>query len=261
MFCPECGTENPPKAKFCYECGIRLSEVIKSAEKISENLEDNLDYSEPDSTYHVVTTESEKESESSNNNCIICKAGEMISTVHRGSLGFGIKITLECNNCGAEFKKKGQKYNLSNISDINQPISIKYQHQTLSEDEWIRIGGGGVSDAEQQKINAQKMEAEKREIQLQKENDINQGSLILTNKRLIFIGSKRTTNIDLRKILAIEAYKDGIESQRENKQKTEYFTGTDKLSITFTINGRQTTIPILGVVLKAAIQGAIAQID
>ena len=49
MFCPECGTENPPKAKFCYECGIRLSEVIKSAEKISENLEDNLDYSEPDS--------------------------------------------------------------------------------------------------------------------------------------------------------------------------------------------------------------------
>ena len=61
--------------------------------------------------------------------------------------------------------------------------------------------------------------------------------------------------------MAIKAYKDGIESQRENKQKIEYFTGTDKSSIPFTINGRQTTIPILGVVLKAAIHGAIAQID
>ena len=61
--------------------------------------------------------------------------------------------------------------------------------------------------------------------------------------------------------MAIKAYKDGIESQRENKQKTEYFTGTDKSSITFTINGRKTTIPLLGVILKAAIEGAITQID
>jgi len=60
---------------------------------------------------------------------------------------------------------------------------------------------------------------------------IDQGSLILTNKRLIFIGSKRTNNIDIRKIMAIEAYKDGIELQRENKQKTKYFTGTDKTSV------------------------------
>ncbi len=61
--------------------------------------------------------------------------------------------------------------------------------------------------------------------------------------------------------MAIEAYKDGIELQRENKQKTEYFTGTDKTSVTLTINGRQNTIPVLGVFLKAAIQGAIAQIN
>ncbi len=268
----------------------------------------------------------------------------MILTVHKGSLGFGTKTTLECNNCGAVFEKKGQKYKLSNISDVNQPIWIKYSHQTLSEEEWIKIGNGGVSDAEQQKIDSKRIEAQKHEIQAQKDNDINQyltalqngtinltfnrpspvilkknenislvlyninlqepravrqthaayggpsirvakgvsfrlggasarsesheeirvidqGSLILTNKRLIFIGSKRTTNIDLRKILAIKAYKDGIESQRENKQKTEYFTGTDKSSITFTINGRQSTIPVLGVVLKAAIQGSIAQLE
>ena len=40
-FCPECGTENPPNAKFCYECGIRLSEDTNSAEKIPETSEDS----------------------------------------------------------------------------------------------------------------------------------------------------------------------------------------------------------------------------
>ena len=90
--------------------------------------------------------------------------------------------------------------------------------------------------------------------------NIDQGSLVLTNKRLIFIGSKRTTNIDLRKIVAIEPYRDGISSQRENKQKTEYFIGTDRSTVSFTKDGRSTTIPITGVVLKAAIQGNIAKL-
>ena len=53
---------------------------------------------------------------------------------------------------------------------------------------------------------------------------IDQGTFVLTNKRMIFIGAKRTTNIDLRKIISITAYKEGIASQRENKQKTEYFS-------------------------------------
>ena len=29
MFCPNCGTENPSNAKFCYECGINLLDSIK----------------------------------------------------------------------------------------------------------------------------------------------------------------------------------------------------------------------------------------
>jgi hypothetical protein len=77
---------------------------------------------------------------------------------------------------------------------------------------------------------------------------------------LIFIGSKRTTNIDLKRILAVKPYKDGIESQRDNKQKTEYFIGTDKTTINFTKNGRHTSIPVNGVVLKAAIMGNIAKL-
>jgi len=72
--------------------------------------------------------------------------------LHKGSFGFGIKKTLECNNCGAVFEKKGQKYKLSKITDINQPIWIKYGHQILTEDEWIRIGDGGILDEKSRKL-------------------------------------------------------------------------------------------------------------
>jgi hypothetical protein len=89
---------------------------------------------------------------------------------------------------------------------------------------------------------------------------IDQGMLTLTNKRLVFTGTKRTTNIDLRKIVAIEPYNDGIASQRENKQKTEYFIGTNKASINITSSGRKYTIPASGVVLKCLIGGLIKQI-
>ena len=90
--------------------------------------------------------------------------------------------------------------------------------------------------------------------------NIDQGTFVLTNKRMIFIGSKRTTNIDLGKIISITAYKDGIASQRENKQKTEYFTRIDHNTLTFTINGRSHTVPFTGLIMKAAIEGKIRQI-
>ncbi|MCE5214549.1 MAG: zinc-ribbon domain-containing protein [Methanobacterium sp.] len=89
---------------------------------------------------------------------------------------------------------------------------------------------------------------------------IDQGTLVLTSKRLTFLGSMRTVNIDLRKIVAIEPYKDGIGSQRENKQKTEYFTGTDKTTLTFSNDNRRISIPVNGAVLKAAIVGNIANL-
>ena len=298
------------------------------------------DKSEPN---HPETDNPDNETDNPEDRCIICKTGEMIPTTHKGSLGIGTKSTLECNNCGVVFEKKGTKYKLTNISDTSQPVWIKYNHQTLTDREWIRIGDGGVSDQEQQKINAKNRAIELQKIKAQEQTDLNQfltglqngslnittkdtspvilkknehlsmvmnnislqeprsvrqtraayggptirvakgvsfrmggasarsesheeikvidqGSLILTNKRMVFIGSKRTTNIDLKKIMAITAYSDGIESQRENKQKAEYFTGTNKNNMTFTVNGRQRNMPINGVILKAAIEGTITQL-
>ena len=59
---------------------------------------------------------------------------------------------------------------------------------------------------------------------------IDSGDLLLTNKRLVFSGSKRTINIDLRKIINLTQFSDGLQINRENKQKPEIFS-TDKPDI------------------------------
>lgn len=51
--------------------------------------------------------------------------------------------------------------------------------------------------------------------------NIDNGKLLITNKRIMFLGSNRTTNIDINKIVSIEDYLDGIKIQRSNKQKPE----------------------------------------
>jgi len=132
MLCPHCGTENPFNAKFCYECGINLSNAINTEVEIDNSNVQLEDIAEDNFREESETKETDSDSNSSNNNCIVCKYGEMVPTVHNGSFGFGIKKTLECNNCGAVFEKKGQKYKLSKITDINQPIWIKYGHQILT---------------------------------------------------------------------------------------------------------------------------------
>ena len=90
---------------------------------------------------------------------------------------------------------------------------------------------------------------------------VDDGMLTLTNKRMIFTGNKRTTNIDLRKIIAIEPFKDGIASQRENKQKTEHFVGINNTNLSITANGRDYTLPVNCIVLKYMIEGLIMNIS
>lgn len=323
IICSDCGTENPDYARYCLECGCRLDEEDET----------------PD--------------------CPACNRGRLSETIKKGVLGS--KYYYHCNHCGAVFVEKGSKYKLIDIRDLENPIWQRYHDKPLSFEEWTRIANGGVSDAEQRRIDREekrrkqleekeqkklaeeKRRREIREAEAQKERDINQflnnlanglvnirsstaspiilkkneeaslvmpnvsflearavrqtrggyggpsirvakgvsfrfggvsarsesheelkkidqGTLVLTNKRLVFIGSKRTVNIDLRKILAIEPYKDGIGSQRENKQKTEYFTGTDNTTLTFTMQGKSITVPVNGAVLKAAIMGNISKL-
>lgn len=56
---------------------------------------------------------------------------------------------------------------------------------------------------------------------------IDNGRLILTNRRLLFNGGSRTANIDLRKILNITTFSDGFKVNIENRQKPQFFASND----------------------------------
>lgn len=61
----------------------------------------------------------------------------------------------------------------------------------------------------------------------QEMRQIDNGYLTLTNKRLIFSGEKRSSNIDLRKIMNVTIYLDGFKVNIENRQKPQFFATKD----------------------------------
>lgn len=53
---------------------------------------------------------------------------------------------------------------------------------------------------------------------------VDEGSLVLTNKRIVFNGVHHTKSIDLEKILSVDAYSDGIAVGVEGKEKESIFS-------------------------------------
>jgi hypothetical protein len=90
---------------------------------------------------------------------------------------------------------------------------------------------------------------------------IDQGIFTLTNKRLVFSGSKRTADINLAKIVSIEPYSDGIAVRTSGRQKTQYFVGIDprQVSTTVIINDRAYEEPFTGLMLQYLIEGLVKQ--
>src|SRR6056297_2840301 len=60
-------------------------------------------------------------------------------------------------------------------------------------------------------------------VPVEEQKIIDVGSLVITNKRVIFTGPKKSTSFNINKIIGIEVYDDGIRVNREGKQKAEYF--------------------------------------
>ena len=52
---------------------------------------------------------------------------------------------------------------------------------------------------------------------------IDQGTLVLTTKRLAFMGPLRTTKVSLKDIVGVKAYNDGIQLHRERKEQAETY--------------------------------------
>jgi hypothetical protein len=90
---------------------------------------------------------------------------------------------------------------------------------------------------------------------------IDTGNMILTNKRLVFSGSRKGIDIDLRKILSIEPYSDGIAVNRSNKKNTEWFIGgLEDVTLDFQIEDRSRNYKLDGLILKNMIEGAISRL-
>jgi hypothetical protein len=81
------------------------------------------------------------------------------------------------------------------------------------------------------------------------------GTLILTSKRLIFIGSVRTKNIPLADVLGLEAYTDALRVSHVGNSKPEVYVLDPGLRLTSS-SGSGQGLPIRHEMLKVAIEQA-----
>jgi hypothetical protein len=88
---------------------------------------------------------------------------------------------------------------------------------------------------------------------------IDGGTLVLTTKRLCFSGRLRSLEVDLRKLISVDAYSDAVAIRRSGKEKTEFFFGLDHHTYSFAVQDRRYTEPMSGLILKYAIEGLLAQ--
>jgi hypothetical protein len=87
---------------------------------------------------------------------------------------------------------------------------------------------------------------------------IDSGTLVLTSKRLCFSGRLRSLEVDLRKLISVDAYSDAVAIRRTGKEKTEFFFGLEHHTYDFVVQGRRYTEPMSGLILKYAIEGLLA---
>ena len=65
---------------------------------------------------------------------------------------------------------------------------------------------------------------------------IDEGNLILTNKRIIFSGESKSNDYPLSKIVTIDPLEDGVLINKSGKQKMEYYIGTNNVTTKIVIS-------------------------
>lgn len=87
--------------------------------------------------------------------CVICHAKGVHPKKHNFISKYFFFNSIVCDKCEAVFEQDGAKWKLIKIRDKNNPIWQRYGQQSLSEQEWINIGNGGMSNAEKREAEIQ----------------------------------------------------------------------------------------------------------
>jgi len=88
--------------------------------------------------------------------------------------------------------------------------------------------------------------------------NIDSGILTVTSERLVFSGKMKTINVDLKKIVQVDPFTDGIALHKEGREKTQYLVWNQNgLHMQLSQSGRSYNEPVSGLILKCIMEGAI----
>ena len=179
--------------------------------------------------------------------CPVCKKGKIKQDNEKPKLR-------SCNICNAEFKKTSDlsfKLSIKHCGDeyknyqyvncdfsLNEWNTIAMTGKTLRENTLEKLMNGDIPNLSNQEIESHLVLKSKEhfifgeqsrlhEPRHQEIRSIDNGYLTLTNKRLVFSGGRRSSNVDLRKIINISVFTDGFKINIENRQKPQFFTTND----------------------------------
>lgn len=157
------------------------------------------------------------------------------------------EMILPTSNCPIILKKSEKPIIVLENIIFKEPRSVRtstggYGGPTIRITKGVsfRLGGGSSRSTSHEEIKT-----------------IDYGTLTITNKRLAFTGPMKTLNYNINKIISITEFDDGIAIQRDNKQKTEYFMGTNNTIINFTRGNQEISTPFYGSLIKAIIMGQL----
>ena len=154
--------------------------------------------------------------------------------------------------------RRGQLFPIDN----NPPIMLKKNERavfsinniSLSENRSVRTGSYGGSRVRVAKgisVGGGSFKSQSHE----ELTVIDNGTLILTNQRMVFVGKTHSSDIPLKKIVSIEPYKNAIVIGKEGKAKSQQIAGTDKSFFNVTISNKTWKIPVYGIVIQAMVEG------
>ncbi len=84
-----------------------------------------------------------------------------------------------------------------------------------------------------------------------------QGTLVVTNKRIAFLGTIKTVCVDLKSIISIDTYQDAIGLHLKNKQKVECFHVASNVKIDWTEGGEKISVPFGGRILEHVVKNVM----